>query len=99
MGAPAYWGVAGHPISHSVTPKLFSIVGGEMGLVQAEQIFVEASSEEEFHSKVEVLSGDLWLSCTAPLKHSLHSRLGVQGPVAVNAINQLMRTLAITTYE
>ena len=53
MGAPAYWGVAGHPISHSVTPKLFSIVGGAMGLVQAEQIFVEASSEGEFHSKVE----------------------------------------------
>ena len=91
MGAPAYWGVAGHPISHSVTPKLFSIVGGAMGLVQAEQIFVEASSEREFHSKVEMLSGDLWLSCTAPLKHSPHSRLGVQGPVGVNAINQLMR--------
>ena len=92
MGAPAYWGVAGHPISHSVTPKLFSIVGGAMGLVQAEQIFVEASSEGEFHSKVEMLSGDLWLSCTAPLKHSPHSRLGVQGPVGVNAINQLMRS-------
>jgi len=92
MEAPAYWGVAGHPISHSVTPKLFSIVGGAMGLVQAEQIFVEASSEGEFHSKVEMLSGDLWLSCTAPLKHSPHSRLGVKGPVGVNAINQLMRS-------
>ena len=92
MDAPAHWGVAGYPISHSVTPKLFSIVGGEMGLVQAEQIFVEASSEGEFHSKVEMLNGDLWLSCTAPLKHSPHSRLGVQGPVGVNAINQLMRS-------
>ena len=39
-----------------------------------------------------MLSGDLWLSCTAPLKHSPHSRLGVQGPVGVNAINQLMRS-------
>ena len=48
MEAPAYWGVAGQPISHSVTPKLFSIVGDAMGLVQAEQIFVEASGEEEF---------------------------------------------------
>ena len=56
MEAPAYWGVAGHPISHSVTPKLFSIVGGAMGLVQAEQIFVEASSEGEFYSKVDAVS-------------------------------------------
>tara|TARA_B100000579_G_scaffold305576_1_gene255375 strand:+ start:254 stop:979 length:726 start_codon:yes stop_codon:yes gene_type:complete len=92
MDAPAYWGVAGHPISHSITPKLFSIVGGAMGLDQAEQIFVEASSEGEFYSKAEMLEGDLWLSCTAPLKHSLHSRLGVQGPEGVNAINQLMRS-------
>ena len=92
MDAPAYWGVAGYPISHSITPKLFSIVGGEMGLVQAEQIFVEASSEGEFHSKVEKLDGDLWLSCTSPLKHSPHSRLGLQRPQVVNAINQLMRS-------
>ena len=67
MEAPVYWGVAGQPISHSVTPKLFSIVGDAMGLVQAEQIFVEASGEEEFYSKVGMLDGDLWLSCTAPL--------------------------------
>ena len=92
MDAPAYWGVAGYPISHSITPKLFSIVGGEMGLVQAEQIFVEASSEGEFYSKVEKLDGDLWLSCTSPLKHSPHSRLGLQRPQVVNAINQLMRS-------
>ena len=92
MDAPAYWGVAGYPISHSITPKLFSIVGGAMGLVQAEQIFVEASSEGEFHSKVEKLDGDLWLSCTSPLKHSPHSRLGLQRPQGVNAINQLMRS-------
>ena len=71
MDAPAHLGVAGYPISHSVTPKLFSIVGGAMGLVQAEQIFVEASSEGEFYSKVEALDGDIWLSCTAPLKLSL----------------------------
>ena len=92
MEAPAYWGVAGYPISHSLTPRLFSIVGDAMGLVQPEQIFVEASSEGEFCSKVGMLDGDLWISCTAPLKHSPHSRLGVQGPVGVNAINQLMRS-------
>ena len=92
MDAPAYWGVAGYPISHSITPKLFSIVGGAMGLVQAEQIFVESSSEGEFYSKVEKLDGDLWLSCTSPLKHSPYSRLGLQRPQGVNAINQLMRS-------
>tara|TARA_Y100001954_G_scaffold152570_1_gene162221 strand:- start:616 stop:1341 length:726 start_codon:yes stop_codon:yes gene_type:complete len=92
MDVPAHWGVAGYPISHSVTPKLFSIVGDAMGLARAEKIFVEASSEGEFYSKVEALHGDLWLSCTAPLKHSPHSRLGVQRPVGVNEINQLMRS-------
>ena len=92
MDAPAYWGIAGRPVSHSITPKLFSIVGGAMGLVQAEQIFVEASDDEEFYSKVEMLEGDLWLSCTTPLKHSLHSKLGVKMPQYVNAINQLMRS-------
>jgi len=92
MDPPAYWGVAGKPISHSLTPKLFAIVGGEMGLDQAEQIFLEASSEEEFCTEVEMLEGDLWLSCTAPLKHSLYSKLGVQGPDGVNAVNQLIRS-------
>ena len=52
MDAPAHWGVAGYPISHSVTPKLFSIVGDGIGLVLSELIFVEASSEGEFYSKV-----------------------------------------------
>ena len=63
-----------------------------MGLLQAEQVFVEASDDEEFFSKVEILEGDLWLSCTAPLKHSPYTRLGVKGPKHINAINQLMRT-------
>ena len=92
MHAPAYWGVAGHPISHSITPKLFSIVGSAMEMDQAEQIFVDASSEDEFYSQIEMLEGDLWLSCTAPLKHTPHSRLGVRGPEGINAINQLRRS-------
>ena len=25
---PNYWGVAGYPISHSLTPRLFEILGG-----------------------------------------------------------------------
>jgi len=59
---------------------------------QAEQVFIEATSIEEFESKVGILEGGLWLSCTAPLKHSPQSRLGVEGPDGVNAINQLMRS-------
>jgi len=92
MDAPAYWGIAGSPISHSLTPRLFSVVGGALGMDQAEQVFIEATSIEEFESKVGILEGGLWLSCTAPLKHSPQSRLGVEGPDGVNAINQLMRS-------
>ncbi len=92
MDAPAYWGIAGSPISHSLTPRLFSVVGGALGMDQAEQVFIEATSIEEFESKVGILEGGLWLSCTAPLKHSPQSRLGVEGPDSVNAINQLMRS-------
>ena len=46
----------------------------------------------EFEANIEQLDGDLWLSCTAPLKHSPQARLGVSGPEGVNAINQLKRT-------
>lgn len=38
------------------------------------------------------MEGELWLSCTAPLKHSPQARLGVTGPEGVNAINQLRRS-------
>ena len=92
MGGPAFWGIAGSPISHSLTPRLFSIVGSFIGIKQAEPVFIEATSIEEFQSLVSALEGELWLSCTAPLKHSPQSRLGVTGPEGVNAINQLMRS-------
>ena len=92
MGGPAYWGVAGSPISHSLTPRLFSIVAPLVGIKQAEPLFIEATSIDEFESQVSALEGDLWISCTAPLKHSPQSRLGVSGPEGVNAINQLMRS-------
>ena len=45
----------------------------------------------EFEANIEQLDGDLWLSCTAPLKHSPQARLDVGGPEGVNAINQLKR--------
>jgi hypothetical protein len=54
-------------------------------------VFVEADSIDEFEENVANLDGELWLSCTAPLKHSPQTRLGVNGPKGVNAVNQLKR--------
>ena len=90
MNGPAYWGIAGYPISHSLTPRLFEIVGAELGL-DAQSVYLEADSMDEFEANLENLLGDIWLSCTAPLKHSPQARLAVSGPEGVNAINQLKR--------
>ncbi|MDE0953841.1 MAG: hypothetical protein OR994_04135 [Candidatus Poseidoniales archaeon] len=92
MKTPAYWGIAGFPISHSLTPKLFEIIGKYLGLNGVQSTFFEANSIEEFEENIRGLEGDLWFSCTAPLKHAPQVRLGVEGPEGVNAINQLMRT-------
>jgi len=94
---PAYWGIAGFPISHSLTPRLFEIVGNHLGMKGAQSTFIEANSIEEFEDNISELKGDLWFSCTAPLKHSPQARLGVEGPEGVNAINQLMRTDGVWT--
>jgi hypothetical protein len=91
VNGPAYWGIAGYPISHSLTPRLFEIVGAELGL-KAQSVYLEADSMDEFEANLENLQGDIWLSCTAPLKHSPQARLAVSGPEGVNAINQLKRT-------
>ena len=91
MNGPAYWGIAGYPISHSFTPRLFEIVGAELGQ-KAQSVYLEADSMDEFEANLENLQGDIWLSCTAPLKHSPQARLAVSGPEGVNAINQLKRT-------
>ena len=91
MNGPAYWGIAGYPISHSLTPRLFEIVGERFGL-KAECVYLEADSMDEFEAHLKNLERDIWLSCTAPLKHSPQARLAVSGPEGVNAINQLKRT-------
>ena len=88
MNGPAYWGIAGYPISHSLTPRLFEIVGSELGL-KAQSVYLEADSMDEFETNLNNLQGDIWLSCTAPLKHSPQARLTMSGPEGVNAINQL----------
>ena len=91
MNGPAYWGIAGYPISHSLTPRLFEIVGAALGL-KGQSVYLEADSMDEFEANLKNLQGDIWLSCTAPLKHSPQARLAVSGPEGVNAINQLKRT-------
>ena len=91
MNGPAYWGIAGYPISHSLTPRLFEIVGERLGL-KTQSVYLEADSMDEFEANLKNLQGDIWLSCTAPLKHSPQTRLAVSGPEGVNAINQLKLT-------
>jgi hypothetical protein len=88
VNGPAYWGIAGYPISHSLTPRLFELVGAKLGLT-AQSVYIEADSMDEFETNLNNLQGDIWLSCTAPLKHSPQARLAVSGPEGVNAINQL----------
>lgn len=74
-----------------MTPRLFEIVGERLGL-KAQSVYLEADSTDEFEANLKNLQGDIWLSCTAPLKHSPQARLAVSGPEGVNAINQLKRT-------
>ena len=88
MNGPAYLGIAVYPISHSLTPRLFELVGAKLGLT-AQSVYIEADSMDEFEKNLNNLQGDIWLSCTAPLKHSPQARLAVSGPEGVNAINQL----------
>tara|TARA_B100000427_G_scaffold2592_1_gene2557 strand:+ start:429 stop:1100 length:672 start_codon:yes stop_codon:yes gene_type:complete len=67
---------------------LFELVGAKLGLT-AQSVYIEADSMDEFEKNLNNLQGDIWLSCTAPLKHSPQARLAVSGPEGVNAINQL----------
>ena len=61
MNGPAYWGIAGYPISHSLTPRLFEIVGERLGL-KVQSVYFEADSMDEFEANLKNLQGDIWLS-------------------------------------
>lgn len=91
MDGPECWGIAGKPISHSPTPQMFSIVGEYMGF-ESNQIYIESSGIEDFLTQVSEIKGDIWISCTSPLKHSAPSALGIKSPEGVFALNQLMRS-------
>ena len=90
MVGPGSWGIAGNPISHSPTPKMFSIVGEYLGM-EANQVYIQSSSIEDFVAKTSPIKGDIWVSCTSPLKHSAPSGLGIKSPKGVDAVNQMMR--------
>jgi len=92
VSEPSFWGIAGYPVSHSLTPRLFAEVGRHLGIEGPQGVFLEAADIDEFEHHLANLDGDVWLSCTAPLKHAPQDRLGVTGPEGVNAINQLKRT-------
>ena len=91
MKTPDYWGIAGYPVSHSLTPRLFAIVGEKLNLGEIKQLFLEAKSTEEFEQNISDLEEDLWISITSPLKHAIRDILKLPETTVVNSINQLMR--------
>ncbi len=91
MKTPAYWGVSGFPIEHSLTPKIFNIVGEALNLDTTKTIFIEARNIDEFNKNVQLLEGDLWISVTSPLKHIIGEILKIPELNVENSINQLIR--------
>tara|TARA_B100000941_G_scaffold23517_1_gene14138 strand:+ start:468 stop:1241 length:774 start_codon:yes stop_codon:yes gene_type:complete len=91
LGYPDFWGVSGYPISHSLTPRLFEIVGGVLGFGSVKTIFLEARSAEEFVKGASELEGALWISCTSPLKNSVCRKLGINVSDGLEAVNQIVR--------
>ena len=95
MKTPAYWGISGFPISHSLTPRLFNIVGNALEIEEVKHVFLQANNSKEFKRNIEQLDGDLWISITSPLKHIVGELLGISNQEEINSINQLMRTNGI----
>ena len=91
MKTPAYWGIAGFPITHSLTPRLFQIVGNYLGMTDVISISIEAENIKEFKEKIDQIEGDIWLSCTTPLKHSIHNNFAQDNENEVGSVNQLTR--------
>ena len=91
MDYPSFWGVAGYPISHSLTPRLFGIVGSALGFGSVKAVSLEARSAEDFLERASELDGDLWISCTSPLKNSVCKKLGIEVLAGLEAVNQVRR--------
>ncbi|MDC1420169.1 hypothetical protein N8653_05580 [Euryarchaeota archaeon] len=88
---PEYWGIAGHPIKHSLTPKIFKIIGKHLGIVNPKMVFIDVENIEEFENKINMLEGNIWISITTPLKHAIGTLIDNSQDSGVNSINQIMR--------
>jgi shikimate 5-dehydrogenase len=91
MIMPEYWGIAGHPIKHSLTPKIFKIIGKHLGIINPKIVFIDVKNIEEFENKISRLEGDIWISITTPLKHAIGTMMDNSPDTKVNSINQIMR--------
>ena len=91
MKTPTYWGIVGSPITHSLTPRMFNIVGEHLQIKNVKNVFLEVKTIKEFQNHIDNLDGEIWLSCTTPIKHLIPTYLGIKAPEGVNAINQLIR--------
>ena len=90
MKVPEYWGVVGFPVAHSLTPKIFQIVGEYMGFETIKVMFIEARDIEEFIKETNKIKGNFWLSVTSPLKHQLHGEFNLECTKEIGAINQII---------
>ena len=90
MRVPSAWGVAGSPVHHSVTPMLFDVIGRTIGIQPASRLMIEVDSVDELLRHLATLEGDIWISCTTPLKYGLSKWYGDQGPIP-ESINQIAR--------
>ena len=90
MRAPSVWGIAGSPIDHSITPALFRTVGETLGMASIETIALDVENAEELLRYLSEREGDIWLSCTSPIKHSLHTSIVDQTHPA-SSFNQIMK--------
>ena len=89
MKVPDYWGVVGFPIAHSLTPKIFQIVGEYMGFEGIKIVFIKAKNIEDFIRETNKIKGNFWLSVTSPLKHQLHKKFNLEYIREIGAINQI----------
>ena len=90
MKVPDYWGVVGFPIAHSLTPKIFQIVGEHMGFGSIKIVFIKAKNIEDFIKETNKIKGNFWLSVTSPLKHQLHKKFNLEYIQEIGAINQII---------
>ncbi len=90
MKVPDYWGVIGFPVTHSLTPKIFQIVGEHMGFEDIKVMFIEARNIEEFIKETNKIKGNFWLSVTSPLKHQLHKEFNLECIKEIGAVNQII---------